>query len=150
MDGGARWATVHGVSKSLTWLSDFTFPFHFHALEKEMATHSSVLAWRIPGMREPGGLPSVGPRRVGHDWSDLAAAAAAAAGLATKEVCVTCGRSLWWSSHSFYVWVGSGLQGLWLLTGVPPDLIAHCWLTIPPLPTRPPPHLLFVLGQLCM
>ena len=61
-----------------TWLSDFTFTFHFHALEKEMATHSSVLAWRIPGMGEPDGLPSVGSHRVGHDWSDSAAAAAAA------------------------------------------------------------------------
>ena len=57
-----------------TWLSDFPFTFHFHALEKEMATHSSVLAWRIPGTREPGGLPSMGSHRVGHDWSDLAAA----------------------------------------------------------------------------
>ena len=66
-----------GVAKSRTWLSDFTFTFHFHALEKEMATHSSVLAWRIPGTREPGGLPSMGSHRVGQDWSDLAAAAAA-------------------------------------------------------------------------
>ena len=66
---------VHGVSESQTRLSDFTFTFHFHALEKEMATHSSVLAWRIPGTAEPGGLPSVGSHRVGHDWSDLAAAA---------------------------------------------------------------------------
>ena len=61
-----------------TWLSNFTFTFHFHSLEKEMATHSSVLAWRIPGMGEPGGLPSTGSHRVKHDWSDLAAAAAAA------------------------------------------------------------------------
>ena len=60
MDGGAWWAAVHGVMKSRTRLSDFTFTFHFHALEKEMATHSSVLAWRIPGMVEPGGLPSMG------------------------------------------------------------------------------------------
>ena len=67
MDGGARWATVHGVTKSRTRLSDFTFTFHFHASEKEMATRSSVLAWRIPGMGEPGGLLSVGSRRVGHD-----------------------------------------------------------------------------------
>ena len=67
MDGGAWWATVHGVAKSQTRLSDFTFTFHFHALEKEMATHSSVLAWRIPGMGEPGGRPSVGSHRVGHD-----------------------------------------------------------------------------------
>ena len=65
-------------NKSRTWLSDFPFTFHFHALEKEMATHSSVLAWRIPVTGEPGGLPSMGSHRVGHDWSDLAAAAAAA------------------------------------------------------------------------
>ena len=77
LDGGGWWATVHGVTKSQTWLSDFTFPVHFHALEKEMATHSSVLAWRIPGTVEPGGLLSMVSLRVGHDWSDLAAAAAA-------------------------------------------------------------------------
>ena len=65
MDGGAWWAAVHGVAKSRTQLSDFTFTFHFHALEKEMATHSSVLAWRIPGMGEPGGLLSMGSHRVG-------------------------------------------------------------------------------------
>jgi len=64
MDGGAWWAAVHGVAKSRTQLSDFTFTFHFHALEKEMATLSSVLAWRIPGMGEPGGLPSMGLHRV--------------------------------------------------------------------------------------
>ena len=75
MDRGAWWAAVQGVTKSQTWLSDFTFPFHFHALEKEMATHSSVLAWRIPGTGEPGGPPSMGSHRVGHNWSDLAAAA---------------------------------------------------------------------------
>ena len=67
MDRGAWQAAVHGVVKSQTQLRDFTFPFHFHALEKEMATHSSVLAWRIPGMGEPGGLPSMGLHRVGHD-----------------------------------------------------------------------------------
>ena len=67
---------VHGVAKSRTWLSDFTFTFHFHALEKEMATHSSVLAWRIPETGEPGGLLSMGSHRVGHNWHDLAAAAA--------------------------------------------------------------------------
>ena len=67
LDGGAWWATVHRVTKSWTRLSDFTFTFHFHALEKEMATHSSVLAWRIPGTGEPGGLPSMGSHRVGHD-----------------------------------------------------------------------------------
>ena len=78
MDGGAWWAAVHGVTRSQTWLSTFTFTFHFHALEKEMATHSSVLAWRIPGTGEPGGLLSMGSHSVRHDWSDLAAAAAAA------------------------------------------------------------------------
>jgi len=73
LDRGAWWAAVHGVAKGWTWLSDFTFTFHFPALEKEMATHSSVLACRIPGKGEPGGLPSVGSYRV-----DLAAVAAAA------------------------------------------------------------------------
>ena len=82
MDGGAWWAAVHGVATSRTWLSNFTFTFHFHALEEEMATHSSVLAWRIPGTGEPGGLPSMGSHRVGHDWSDLAAVAA---GIAPKS-----------------------------------------------------------------
>ena len=67
MDGGAWWAAVHGVARSRTRLSDFTFTFHFHTLEKEMATHSSVLAWRIPGMGEPGGLPSMVSYRVGYD-----------------------------------------------------------------------------------
>ena len=76
MDGGAWWAAVHGVAKSRTLLSDFTFTFHFHALEKEMATHSSVLAWRIPGTGEPGGLPSQERRSLmgchlwGHTESD--------------------------------------------------------------------------------
>ena len=74
VDGGAWWAALHGVVKSRTRLSDFTFPFHFHALEKEMATHSSVVACRIPGMAEPGGLLSTGSHIVGHDWSNLAAA----------------------------------------------------------------------------
>ena len=67
MDGGAWWAAVHGVAEGRTRLSDFTLTFHFHALEKEMATHSSVLAWRIPGTGKPGGLPSMGSHRVGHD-----------------------------------------------------------------------------------
>ena len=76
MDGGAWWAAVHGVKKSGTRLSDFTFTLHFHELEKEMATHSSVLAWSIPGTGKSGGLPSMGSHRVGHDGSDAAAAAA--------------------------------------------------------------------------
>ena len=67
MARGAWWAIVHGVARSRTRLNNFTFTFHFHALEKEMATHSSVLAWRIPGTGKPGGLPSMGSHRVGHD-----------------------------------------------------------------------------------
>ena len=67
MDRGAWWALVHGVTRNQTRLSDFTFTFYFHALEKEMATHYSVLAWRIPGMGEPGELLSMGSHRVGHD-----------------------------------------------------------------------------------
>ena len=77
MDGGTWWAAVHRVTRNQTRLRDFTFTFHFHALEKEMATHSSVLAWRIPGTGEPAGLLSIGAHRVGHDSSNLAAAAAA-------------------------------------------------------------------------
>ena len=75
MDGGAWWAAVHGVAKSGTRLSDFTFTFHFHALEREMATHSSVFAWRSPGTGDPCGLLSLGSHRVGYDWRDLATAA---------------------------------------------------------------------------
>ena len=67
MDGGAWWAAVHGIAKSRTQLSDFPFTFHFHALEKEMAPHSSALVWKIPWTEEPGGLQSMGSRRVGHD-----------------------------------------------------------------------------------
>ena len=78
MDGRAWKAAVHGVAEGRTRLSDFTFTFHFHALEKEMATHSSVLAWRIPGTGEPGGLLCMGSHRVRHDWSDLAVAVAVA------------------------------------------------------------------------
>ena len=84
MDGQAWWAVVCGVAESRTQLSDFTFTFHFHPLEKEMATHSSVLAWRIPGTGEPGGLPSMGSHRVGHEWSDSVAAAA----MSTNIVCL--------------------------------------------------------------
>ena len=67
MDRGAWWTTVHAVAGSRTRLSDFTFMFHFHALEEKMAAHSGILAWRIPGTAEPGGLPSMGSHRVGHD-----------------------------------------------------------------------------------
>ena len=85
-DGGAWLAAVHGVAKSWTRLSDFTFTFYFHALEKEMATYSSILAWRIPGTGKPGGLRSMGSHRVGHDWSDLAAAAAERISVLTSRV----------------------------------------------------------------
>ena len=75
MDRGAWWAAVHGVAQSQTWLKRLSMHACMHALEKEMATHSSILAWRIPGMGESGGLTSMGLHRVRHDWSDLAAAA---------------------------------------------------------------------------
>ena len=114
MDGGAYWAAVHGVDKSRTQLSDFTFTFHFHALEKEMATHSIVLAWRIPGTGEPGGLLSLGLHRVGHDWSNLAAAAAVRSLMPTVNPC-------------FY----PHLQATANLLSVPTDLsilkISHKW-----------------------
>ena len=80
-------AAVHGVAKSQTWLSDFTFTFHFHALKKAMATLSSILAWKIPGTAEPGGLPSMGSHRVSHDWSNLAAAAASLWKTQVSSIC---------------------------------------------------------------
>ena len=86
MDRGAWKAADHGVAENRKWLSDFTFTFHFHALEKEMATHSSGLAWRIPGTVEPVGLPSMGSHRIRHDWSDLAAAAAAAVAVCSANL----------------------------------------------------------------
>ena len=125
MGGGAWWAAVHGVAKSQTRLSNFTFTFHFHALEKEMATHSSVLAWRIPRIGEPGGLPSMGSYRVGHDWSDLAAAAAAAAachilgfpgGASGEEPACQYRRC---KRHRFNPWVGKiPWRRAWQLTPV--------------------------------
>ena len=92
MDGGAWRAAVHGVARSRTRLSDFTFTFHFPALEKEMATHSSVLAWRIPGTGKPGGLLSMGSHRVGHNWRDAAAAAAAEVGRVVETNGIIHGR----------------------------------------------------------
>ena len=94
MDGGVWWAAVHGVVESRIRPRDFTFTFHFHALKKEMANHSSVLAWRIPGTGEPGGPPSMGSHRVRHDWSDLVAAAAAADLL---QVSQGAGKVVWYS-----------------------------------------------------
>ena len=115
MDGGAWGAAVHGVTGSRTWLRDFTFTFHFHALENEMATHSSVLAWRIPGTGEPGGLPSMGSHRVGHDWSDLAAAAAAAARQTSLSITISWSllkimptESVMWPNHHSHS-VGLGI-----------------------------------------
>ena len=106
MDGGAWWAAVHGVARSRTRLSNFTFTFHFHALDKEMATHSSVLAWRIPGMGEPCGLPSLGSHRVGHDWSDLAAAAAAVA----TESCHLSPLSVTWVTQLMWENLGNNMR----------------------------------------
>ena len=115
MDGGAWWASVHAVAKGWTWLSDFTFTFHFHALEKEMATHSSVLAWRIPGTGEPGGQPSMGSHRVKHDWSDLAAVA----GLYIP--CNSPGQNTGVDSNTL-------LQGIFLTQWLNPGLL-HCrWI----------------------
>ena len=87
MDGGAWWAAVHGVARSRTQLSDFTFTFHFHALEKEMATHSSVLVWRIPGMVEPDGLPSMGS----HSHSFASNEQTSLIFMAAVTVCSDCG-----------------------------------------------------------
>ena len=86
-------AAVHGVTGSRARLNDFTFTFHFHALEKEMATHSSILAWRIPGTEEPSGLLSMGLHRVRHNWSNLAEAAAVAAGQVRKKNTVSVKQS---------------------------------------------------------
>ena len=113
MDWGAWWAAVHGVAKSRTRLSDFTFTFHFHASEKEMATHYSVLVWRIPGTAEPGGLLSMGSYRVGHDWSDLAAA--------TVAVCVCINICLYRCMWSEVKW--KSLSRFWLF--VTPWTVTH-------------------------
>ena len=101
-DGGAWWAAVHGVAKSRTWLSNFTFTFHFHALEKEMATHSSVLAWRIPGMREVGRLPSMGLQ----SWTRLKRLSSSSSLLRVKSVRVKRLRENPW------VWNAEGAMGL--------------------------------------
>ena len=102
MDGGVWWAAVHEVTKSRTRLSNFTLTFPFHALEKEMATHSSVFAWRIPRTGEPGGLPSMGSHRVGHDWSDLAAENNTES-IQQMELCMQI-YFLWPSQH-FKIWI---------------------------------------------
>ena len=115
MDGGAWWAAVHGVAKSRARLSDFTFTFLFHALEKEMATHSNILAWRIPRTEEPSGLPSMGSRRVGHDWSDLAAAAAAITTVVFVAVNLVAHGHFWCQLSSVARW--------WLERTLRPDFL---------------------------
>ena len=92
---------VYGVAKSQTRLSNFTFTFHFHALEKKVATYSSVLAWRIPGTGEPGGLPPMGLHRVGHDWSDLAAAATAFFKVQLSHPYLTTGKNIAFTRQTF-------------------------------------------------
>ena len=98
-EGSGNQIYFYLVAKSRTRLSDFTLTFHFHALEKEMATHSSVLAWRIPGTVEPDGLPSMGSHRVGHDWSDLEVAAAAVL------LCLKFCFALYWYCYSKFLWL---------------------------------------------
>ena len=109
-------AAVHGVARSWTRLSDFTFTFHFHALKKEMATHSNALAWRIPGTGEPGGLPSMGSHRVGHNWHDLAAAAARDVVLSRISHVWLC-ATLWTVAHQAPLTTGFSRQGYW--SGLP-------------------------------
>ena len=124
MDGGAWWAAVHGIAKSRIRLSVFTFTFHFHALEKEMATHSSVLAWRIPRTGKPRGLRSMGSHRVGHDWSDLAAALHIIVALFT----------MYWLSGCFKYVVSfliSWLQSPSVDFGAPKNKVWHCFHCFP-------------------
>ena len=130
MGGGAWWAAVRGVTKSQTRLSDFTFTFHVHALEKEMATHSSVLAWRIPGTGEPSGLPSMGLHRVRHDWSDLAAAGVFTNHITfklphCKKKIKACGELQWNNSNTV----------MWLMHTVyhVPDTPLKTWRALTPL-----------------
>ena len=128
MDREPWWATVRGVAKSPTRLSDFTFTFHFHALEKEMATHSSVLAWRIPGTGKPGRLPSIGSHRVRHDWNDLAAAAeylkhagfcAGTMDRNKNKSRYSCSKSSWWWERQTNN--SSLCSGLWISPGLGPE-----------------------------
>ena len=126
MDGGAWWAALHGVVKSRTQLSNFLFTFHFHALEKEMATHSSVLAWRVPGTGEPGGLPSMGSHRVGHDWSDLAAAE-----LSFLIHMIDWSMTIHMIGHPWWPWIIPESQGWRSLVGYSPwgQRVRHDWAT---------------------
>ena len=137
MDGGAWKAAVHGVAEGWTRLSDFTFTFH--ALEKEMATHSRVLAWRIPGRGEPGGLPSMGSHKVGHDWSDLAAAGAAGTDwpwiiMVLLKISLLIVWETWPiiptgvnQNLSCWSWVASACSGLEWGLGSKPEIEARSW-----------------------
>ena len=109
---------VHGVSKSWTQMSDFTFTFHFPALEKEMATHSSVLAWRIPGTEKPGGLPSLGSHRVGHDGNHLAAAASALNSISLVDCISSKAPALAGQTCRWWSWI----PGLWYFCFFPLSL----------------------------
>ena len=126
MDRGAWKTAVHGVARSRTRLSDLTFTFHFHAFEKEMATHSSVLAWRTSGTGESGGLPSIGSHRVGHDWGNLAAAAAVFAEEERERERHLKGFSQW---HLFYgpmklrYEIGQGVQTSSKAQTLPPSCL---------------------------
>ena len=124
MDRGAWWAAVHGLLRAgHDWVTSLSlFTFHFHALEKERATHSSVLAWRIPGMGEPGGLPSVGSHRVGHDWSNLAAVATVTGTreknheyYTNKSKSNPGGAFPRWAKIIWNKWISAALDKLWLI-----------------------------------
>ena len=122
MDRGAWSAAIHEVSKSWTQLSNFTFTFHFHALEKEMATRSSVLAWRIPGAAEPGGLLSMGSHRVGHDWSDLAATAGSLLSFCESRYVS------FWNPPRETLWLFEKTLWVLLLSSLPSVLVTWPWL----------------------
>ena len=131
MDRGAWKAAVHGVAEGWTRLNNFTFTFHFHALEKEMATHSSVLTWRIPGTGEPGGLPSLGSHRVGHDWSDLAGAAAAESLQQADNLLRHSSVFCFGQKHSPVSTIG--ISGLWrpsCIWGVDSNFSADSWAPV--------------------
>ena len=130
MDGGAWKAAVHGVAEGRTRLSDFTFTLHFHALEKEMATHSSVLPWRIPGTGEPGGLPSIGSHRVGHNWSDSAALMPY---IGSYYPLWECWRIRWFDLHYF----SNSLSLTPFRTLTPTFFIKHDLIFLPKLPSIP-------------
>ena len=128
MDGGAWKAAVHGVAEGRTRLSNFPFTFHFHALEKEIATHSSVLAWRIPGTGEPGGLPSMGSHRVGHDWNDLAVAVAGGPWVGKKDSDSPAAGSKIYGDRKIYIKFRNSPTNWWyLFVALPIPLPPRFW-----------------------